>query len=156
MVRFWVSLVVLGLTCVTYAAHASPTECANIAQTRPTTAAEIHAMSSLKLKEVEIVAEKVLRACTDVPTQSMVKDLIVKIDAEMSNRATADICGDLSQRAELVKLMSKEHANPSGVVDMRVLHTLGYQIQILDDSIVAEKATYKAYAHRDFMAGVCK
>ena len=51
--------------------------------------------------------------------------------------------------------MTKEKANPSGVVDLVKLHDLGQFIQDADAIIVPDKAAYTAKMHKPFTMAAC-
>ena len=82
----------------------------------------------------------------------------------MAARAAADVkevlepvCALIAQRAKDVRDLAREKANPSGVVDLKLLHTIGEEIQWIDnEEMPARKARYTAEAHKPFNASLCK
>lgn len=84
------------------------------------------------------------------------------VAARNAARAKADleatvggICEFLSRRAEDVREIAREKANPSGVVDLNVLHVRGGDIQWIDDQLIGLKNHYAALVHKPFALAVC-
>jgi hypothetical protein len=82
----------------------------------------------------------------------------------MAARKAADVkevldpvCQLIAQRAKDVRDIARERANPSGVVDLHLLHQIGEEIQWIDnEEMPARKARYTAEAHKPFSAALCK
>lgn len=82
----------------------------------------------------------------------------------MAARAAADakealepVCEMIAQRAKDVRDIARERSNPGGVVDLKLLHRIGEEIQWIDnEELPARKARYAAAAHKPFTAGLCK
>ena len=65
------------------------------------------------------------------------------------------VCSAIAQRAQALKDIATEKANPGGVVDLKLLHSMGELVQGLDAvEIPARKAAYTAIAKRPF-SGSC-
>jgi hypothetical protein len=73
----------------------------------------------------------------------------------MSDRLTPEICQTIEVRRQTVAAIAIERRNPAGVVDLARLHELGETLQILDEQIKAEKATYQRYVRRAFQLSAC-
>jgi hypothetical protein len=61
-------------------------------------------------------------------------------------------CSARADRASAVAQLAHEKANPAGVVDLALLHSLGQQISY-DDEVIA---SYRPWAGEDFPVEVCK
>jgi hypothetical protein len=105
-------------------------------------------------------------------TEAWIRAVNAAIDTETKCRATpqcladrarakavadalASVCGTIDTRARAAQDMTRERANPSGVVDLKRLHDLGQVIQALDAQLPGLKAQYATVAHRPFAATMC-
>jgi hypothetical protein len=70
-------------------------------------------------------------------------------------RIAAEICADLKDRREVQKQINEEKANPGGVVDLELLHSLGERAQADDAAITSEKAQYAKTTHKPFTEALC-
>ena len=63
----------------------------------------------------------------------------------------AQVCSAIAMRAQALKDIATEKANPGGVVDLKLLHSIGEQVQALDAiEIPGRKAAYQAVAKKPF------
>ena len=69
---------------------------------------------------------------------------------------TLEICEDVQDRNEAAAAMKAERANPSGVVDLALLHDLGARIQSDNVQIAQGKADYQRVAKKPFNEALCK
>ena len=63
------------------------------------------------------------------------------------------LCAARERRAEALAGIAHERANPSGVVDLAILHALGVDVQDADEEIANASAEYLSLMHRP---AVCK
>lgn len=70
-------------------------------------------------------------------------------------RIAVNFCRDTRERAETVRAIATERANPGGVVDLVRLHTLGEKVQAYDAAIADEKAAYLKNVKRPLTEASC-
>lgn len=73
----------------------------------------------------------------------------------MGERLTAPLCEAIKQRRDATQEIARERRNPSGVVDMNWLHTLGERVQDAEDAIATLRAKYQSLTHRPFDERAC-
>jgi hypothetical protein len=73
----------------------------------------------------------------------------------MANRLTPQLCEAIRDRKSAVDGMATEKRNPSGYVDVRLLHDLGQRVQDDDATIAELKADYAKLAHKPFSEASC-
>ena len=69
--------------------------------------------------------------------------------------ALESVCFAVQQRAQTVAAIAAERANPTGVVDLATLHSLGQTLQGIDAALPGLKAEYTRVAHKPFAASAC-
>jgi hypothetical protein len=82
------------------------------------------------------------------------------IPKERARRATdkteaAGICEATSNLKEVTARLAYEKANPSGVVDLEVLHTDGQMIQALTQIVATRKKLFVRDRKKSFLPAMC-
>lgn len=70
-------------------------------------------------------------------------------------RIATKTCAILDARRSIAADLANEKKNPSGVVDLRLLHALGAQLQAADADAKASKAAYAKAAGKPFSEASC-
>jgi hypothetical protein len=73
----------------------------------------------------------------------------------MADRIAVPLCGTIADRRDATQQLAKEKGNPSGVVDLSVLHDLGQRIQEDNAAIADLKKQYASITHRAFNETLC-
>jgi hypothetical protein len=71
-------------------------------------------------------------------------------------RIAAEICAGIQDRRNVQKQINDEKANPGGVVDLVLLHTLGERAQSDDAVIASDKVQYAKVVHKPFGEALCR
>lgn len=71
-------------------------------------------------------------------------------------RIAAEICAGIQDRRDVQKQINEEKANPGGVVDLELLHSLGERAQADDALIASDKAQYAKVVRKPFGEALCR
>jgi hypothetical protein len=71
-------------------------------------------------------------------------------------KAADSICSSIATARLAQNQMSAERANPSGVVNLAVLHDAGEMLQMSQAQVKEEKAEFRAKYKREFPESICK
>jgi hypothetical protein len=77
-------------------------------------------------------------------------------DKCLDHRAAAATCALVENRANLVRSIAEEKANPSGVVDLARLHELGEGVQYSDAKIQEAKTYFQALRKKPWREALCQ
>ncbi len=71
-------------------------------------------------------------------------------------RVSKPLCEALDSKRMYQQEMSKERANPSGIVNIKYLHDLGMEIQLCDANIAMFRKDYREHMGRTFNEATCQ
>jgi hypothetical protein len=88
------------------------------------------------------------------------EDWKTKLTTEATCRASDGCIGEwvclaIDDKRQAQKDMARERSNPSGVVDLRVLHELGERIQSDDQEIARRKGWFQQWRQKPFTERIC-